>query len=298
MVLDLTSDQCVWSQAGVVPPRACINAFDCTTCSFDQLLQRKLEVARRLVEDEEALTSWRDPSRYAKASFAERPCRHMLTGAVPVKYCSRNFECASCPYDQMLEDAEPLQDSASPVLEPVAGFTWTPGHYLSGGHVWVRVEYGGRVRIGLDDFAARLLGPLDALTLPGLGAAMGPGGTPFELRRGDKVATLKSPVEGVVVAVNSAIEPRPGEAHRAPYGAGWLLMLEPTQLRKDLRALRYDAEASAFIEQEAARLASLLCEGEAQPYALAATGALALDDIVGKVPGADWDLLVKTFLTP
>lgn len=301
VVLDLTSDQCVWSAAGVIPARACHNAFDCTSCSLDTAIQRKLETGRLLAASGDATVSWRAPSRYAAAGFTERPCRHMLTGAVPVKYCSHNFECDTCPYDQMVEDAEPLQADPTPQLDPVAGFTLARQVYLSRGHLWASVEYGGRVRIGLDDFTTRLLGPPDGLRLPRLGASLDTTTPKIQVRRGGRVAAVPSPIRGIVVAVNPTLETAPEAVHNAPYGAGWLLMVEPTHLRADLKGLLFGEEALAHLDQEAQRLAALLHEeperaAPAPKHALAATGGEALRDIVDTVPGADWDVLVRTFL--
>lgn len=303
VVLDLTSDQCVWAAAGVIPARACHNAFDCTSCSLDTTIQRKLETGRLLAASGDATVSWRAPSRYATAAFTERPCRHMLSGAVPVKYCTHNFECETCPYDQMLEDAEPLQAAPTPELEPVAGFTFARRYYLARNHLWVSVEYGGHVRIGLDDFAARLLGPPDALLLPRLGATLDTTTPKLQIQRGGRVAAVPSPIRGIVLATNPTLETTPGAVHDAPYGAGWLLIVEPTHLRADLKALLFGEEALAHLDQEAQRLAALLHEeperAAAPPkHALAATGGEALRDIVDTVPGADWDLLVQTFLNP
>lgn len=41
MVFDMTSNECIWSKAGVVAHRLCHNAFDCLSCSFDKAIQRK-----------------------------------------------------------------------------------------------------------------------------------------------------------------------------------------------------------------------------------------------------------------
>jgi glycine cleavage system H lipoate-binding protein len=318
----------------VEAPRACHNAFDCTGCSFDRLVQRKLATNELLARSGDPTVGWRDPARYQKAGPTERPCRHMLTGLLPVKYCSRNFECATCPVDQMLEDAEPLQEPPRPRLENVAGFYWARGLYLSPGHLWVRVEYGGQVRLGIDDFAARLLGPPNRVDLPRLGAALTGGQrSSLALVRDGKEAALTSPLQGVVVAVNPVLESRPERVHEDPYGQGWLCLLQPSKLQSSLKRLRYDEEAFPWLEQEAEHLARLLAgepaesvasamataeaqagggasasttpaaaaaaseaPAEVAPLRLAATGGRALDDIVGQVPEARWETLVETFL--
>ncbi len=36
-------------------------------------------------------------------------CIHALTGRAPkLKMCVQNYECAACPFDQMLEDMTPV----------------------------------------------------------------------------------------------------------------------------------------------------------------------------------------------
>jgi glycine cleavage system H lipoate-binding protein len=71
---------------------------------------------------------------------------------------------------------------------------------------------GGQVRIGLDAFAARLLGPMDRIDLPLMGKPFkrDHGGYPHE-RRGALNADLLSPVSGVVTAFNpDRAQPQPG----------------------------------------------------------------------------------------
>ncbi len=58
MIYDMTSQQCIWSAAGVEPYRLCHNAFDCTTCSYD----RKMQSQRREAAKERRPT-WREKGR-------------------------------------------------------------------------------------------------------------------------------------------------------------------------------------------------------------------------------------------
>jgi hypothetical protein len=39
---------------------------------------------------------------------AGKKCLHMLTGHVPFKLCSHNYECKDCAFDQLLDDYDRL----------------------------------------------------------------------------------------------------------------------------------------------------------------------------------------------
>ena len=291
VIFDMTSDQCVWSQAGVAAPRKCHQAFNCMGCEFDELVQKRISQGLALKKDGRS-ESWR--LKLDHLPMEHRKCRHMLTGEVALKYCANNFDCARCEYDQMLEELQLSLEPAAPAARVVAGFAVPDGHYFHRGHAWARVEYGGRVRVGLDDFALRLLGRPDGFELPGLGCAVGLGAPDIRLHREGREARLKSPLDGVVVAVNPRVEERAAAANDAPFGSGWLMMVEPTHLRRDLRNLLFGAESEAWFEDEAARLISLV--SHETDYQLAATGGRMVDDIYGSVDGLDWDDLVTRFL--
>jgi glycine cleavage system H lipoate-binding protein len=280
-VYDMTSQECIWSAAGVVPYRLCDAGFDCTGCSFDQRMQRK------------GARSWRDRTR-AAASSEVRRCRHMLSGYITAKYCPNNFDCANCEFDQLVEEEMRTQHASEPEVRLLEGFALALEHYYSSAHTWARVEYGGQIRIGLDDFAARTLGPAERWDLPQLGSTLDQGEAWGTLFRDENQATLRCPVQGIVLAVNPRLRARPELVNTAPYGQGWVMILQPTRLVRDLRRLRFGEEAERWLQGEAQRLFDLV-HRESQ-YRLAATGARVVQDVYGAVEGLQWDELLRSFL--
>ncbi|MBU2549100.1 MAG: glycine cleavage system protein H [Proteobacteria bacterium] len=292
VVFNMTANQCVWARAGVIKPTVCINAFDCGTCPFDRKMNRLVE--RGGFKDGRASDPLWSPERWLSLPSGERKCRHMLSGRVPLKYCANNFDCAHCQYDQMIEE----EDLAYPVsgLETVqaGGFEVAMNYYYHPGHAWARIEYGGRIRVGLDDFAQRLVGSVDEFDLPKLGTVVRKGRPSVALRRDRLRAETLSPVEGVVVARNPKVLKRAQTAHEAPYGEGWLMVIEPVGLRTGLKHLMFEEQSLAWMEAEASRLGSILADNCG--YRMAATGGRAVDDIYGQVPEIGWDRLVHEFL--
>lgn len=289
-VFGMENDQCVWSRAGVVKPVRCINAFDCLGCSFDRKVQADFQAGAGIAQ------AGPDP-RPARLRLLinQRKCRHMLSGRVAYKLCGHGYNCIRCPYDQMLEDTSVLQHACEPACEHVSGFDVARDYYYHHGHTWARVEYGGRVRIGIDDFALRMLGPQDVIELPGLGRPIRQNSPHARLVRGPNQAETLSPVDGKVVAVNSKINAQAQTANRSPYGQGWLMIIQPSNLRKNLKNLFYGTESLAWMDDEALRLANML--GESSGWKLAASGGEAVADIYGSLPGLDWNRLVADFLS-
>ncbi|MCB2191905.1 MAG: glycine cleavage system protein H, partial [Deltaproteobacteria bacterium] len=103
-----------------------------------------------------------------------------------------------------------------------------------------------------------------------------------------------SPIEGVVVARNPKVLDNPAEANELPYGEGWLLLVEPIRLQRDLKGMHRGEDSVAWMEQESQRLSDLITHDTGQR--LAATGGRMVPDIYGAVPGLDWQHLTDEFL--
>ena len=94
-------------------------------------------------------------------------------------------------------------------------------------HEWVRPEADGTVTIGITDYAQNSLGDITYVQSPKVGAVLAAGAV-FGVVESVKAASdLYAPVAGTVVAVNPALDGAPETVNREPYGAGWMLRLQP-----------------------------------------------------------------------
>jgi len=83
---------------GMVSYRICTNNYDCLTCEFDQMMQD--EMARgEAPELDSAL------ERFKELPGNQRLCRYVLKGDVSYRICTRLFQCTTCEFSQMMEDA-------------------------------------------------------------------------------------------------------------------------------------------------------------------------------------------------
>jgi glycine cleavage system H protein len=133
-------------------------------------------------------------------------------------------------------------------------FSLAEGYHFHQGHSWASAADRDLVTVGLDDFAAQLVGTADAVTLPAVGANVRQGGPGWELRAGGRTLQMVSPVEGTVVAVNRAVLDAPQRAAEDPYGEGWLLKVRPANRQVTLRNLLSGELASAWMQQTVERL--------------------------------------------
>lgn len=275
---------CLWMQTGVVKFKNCDNYYDCTTCKYDHAMGQKAAKGRQL--------TWQESMRRRPAM--DRVCRHSLTQRINTRICAYDYECSKCDFDQYFEDVWTTKNKSMPFeIQQVKGFDVPMGYYFHNGHAWARIESGGYIRIGLDDFSLKLLGQADALDLPLMGKELDQGKVGWGLRRKKNQADVLSPVDGVIVEVNSNVRENPQVANREPYGDGWLFMIRTPDVKGTMNKLMTDQNSLAWINEEVSHLENMI-EEVAGP--LAADGGYLADDIYGNLPDLGWGNLTKKFL--
>lgn len=108
-------------------------------------------------------------------------------------------------------------------------------------HEWARVE-GSNVVVGVTEHAQEALGDVVFVDLPKVGATVSAGKQFGAIESTKAVSDLFSPLSGKVVKVNDALKDNPQTINSDPYGAGWIIELEPSD-SKELAGLM---DASAY----------------------------------------------------
>jgi glycine cleavage system H lipoate-binding protein len=279
-----TSNPCIWMQSGVVDFKSCNNFYDCTTCKYDMGMSKNVH--------NESQISWQDTMR--KRVGTQRICRHTLTRRVGARLCAYDYQCSKCDFDQFFEDVWSAKTPGAPSeVEKVKGFDVPLGYYFHEGHTWARIESGGFVRIGMDDFAMKLLGEPDGFDLPLMGKELDQGRVGWGLKRHDNMADVLSPIQGVIVDVNANVRENPSIANRAPYETGWLFTVRSPDLKAGLNTLMVNEQTVGWTGAEADALVSMI-EQVAGP--LAADGGHLAGDIYGALPNLGWRTLTSRFL--
>jgi glycine cleavage system H lipoate-binding protein len=291
-VAPIARQECIWMKARIINFRLCDNRCDCDHCEFDLNMRRamgeEVRVGRR------ATRSDRTPRIGETFEPAARPCIYALLGEAGVpQACKENYECFHCVVYEKQSAKAKHESFVEPTYSSVSGYKLADDYYYHLGHLWVHMEQGGLVRVGMDDFAAKVFGQSKELQLPFVGASLKQGEVGAVMLRNGHKASMQSPLSGKVVAVNSKAIENPALCHQDSYYSGWLFLLEPYYVRNELKALYFGQETSRWMERENRLL--LECLGP-EYERLAATGGEPTEDLFGSFPEVGWDLLVRTFL--
>jgi glycine cleavage system H protein len=93
-------------------------------------------------------------------------------------------------------------------------------------HEWVTGGPGESVRVGITEYAQDQLGDVVFVELPEVGRQLSAGDVFGEVESTKSVSELFAPVDGEVVAVNSAVVDSPELINSDPYGEGWLIEIK------------------------------------------------------------------------
>jgi glycine cleavage system H lipoate-binding protein len=194
----------------------------------------------------------------------------------------------------MIEDAGHLRGPRPSDHRSKMGYDMARNYYYHKGHSWARVEYGGLVRVGIDDFALRLLGHQNEIEAPPPGSILRQGQPAVILKRCGRRASISSPVDGVVLAINHNLLDKTSIANDAPYEDGWIMVIQPSNLQENLKSLLFDSEGLSWIDDEAMYLNALLAEKSR--LSLVAPDSEPIMDVFKEAPEIGWEQLVEDFL--
>ncbi|HEY0229316.1 MAG TPA: glycine cleavage system protein GcvH [Mycobacterium sp.] len=122
-----------------------------------------------------------------------------------------------------------------------------PDLHYTAEHEWIRRSGDDIARIGITDFAQSALGDVVFVQLPDVGTAVTAGESFGEVESTKSVSDLYAPISGTVSAVNGDLEGSPQLVNSDPYGAGWLVDIQVS----DVAGL--GSAISALLDAEAYR---------------------------------------------
>jgi len=122
------------------------------------------------------------------------------------------------------------------------------GLYYTKEHEWIKVE-NGKCRVGVTDYAQKSLHEVVYADLPNVGKSLTQGVAFGTVESVKAVSELYSPVSGEVIERNEKLVNSPELVNQEPYGAGWIVVVKPSHLQDDLKALM-DAQGYVKILEE------------------------------------------------
>jgi len=159
------------------------------------------------------------------------------------------------------------------------------------GHSWAAPEGKNLVKVGVDDFAQKLVGKIDAIQLPGIGSTVSQGDKGWTLEVDSKKIDMLSPVDGKVVAINERIFDSPENINKYPY-VNWLMKVESPKFSVNKKQLLSGTLAKKWMEEVRENLLSRMSYNLGLVYQ---DGGLLVDGMARSLDKDNWDEIAKDF---
>ncbi len=160
------------------------------------------------------------------------------------------------------------------------------------GHTWASDLGNGRIRIGLDEFAASLLGKIQRIDAPQRGRWVGQGEKGWTVVTDRGEVPMLAPAEGEVVALNDKALGEPETISREPYQGGWLMEIFSPDAQVSFRNLLSGGLARRWMEESMEALRQALSP---RAMATALDGGRIAPQLGGNLPPERWRELTRQF---
>ena len=137
-------------------------------------------------------------------------------------------------------------------MTEIKGYTMPDDLYYHEEHSWARVD-GTRVTVGMNDFFQKEAGDIVFVDLPDEEEDVAQGEVCGKIQSRKWIGKLVSPVSGEIVQINEDLEEETGLINTDPYGKGWVLVIEASDLESELENLIHGDAVADFIEKEVKR---------------------------------------------
>lgn len=171
------------------------------------------------------------------------------------------------------------------------------GVFISEGHCWLSLADDGTARIGIDDFAKKLIGKIDDFEMPNLGMNIKKGQPLFVIKQGNRLIPFKAPISGVVTKINKLLEKDKEALELTPYDNNWFCIVEGENLEQELKELKLGKSAVAFYHDDLENLKKsikMFVDNGANEYELKNNGEI-YSGILEKLGEKDWEDVVNIF---
>jgi len=124
------------------------------------------------------------------------------------------------------------------------------GVFISQGHCWVSMEQDGNAKVGIDDFAKKLIGKIDSIEFPNLGMVVKTGQVLFTIKQGNKTITFNSPISGKVIKINKPLQYDIELLNVTPYDSNWICTIDAEDLDTELKNLKIGKTAVSLYQDD------------------------------------------------
>ncbi len=141
---------------------------------------------------------------------------------------------------------------------PASEFSIPGGVLISKGHCWASLAPDGSVKVGIDDFAKKLVGRVDAIELPSVGATVRAGQPLFVVRQKSRRIQFLAPVSGRVTQVNEALSEMTSKLDETSYHQQWIGEIQGENLDAEIPTLKIGRSAEVLFQEDIGRFIAFM----------------------------------------
>jgi len=139
-------------------------------------------------------------------------------------------------------------------------FSIPGGVFISKNHTWVSMNQAGIAKIGIDDFAKKLIGRVYSIELPNLGMNVKAGQPLFTIKQGNRSITFNSPVSGKVSQINTILKDNVDTLDVTPYERNWVCALDAENLDNEIKEMYIGKSAVSFFQEDIEKFKTTITE--------------------------------------
>lgn len=175
------------------------------------------------------------------------------------------------------------------------------GLFYDKSHTWTFMEKNGQVRVGMDDFLQHVTGSISRVQLKEVGESVYKGEALFTIIQNGKHLTIYSPISGKITSLNDNLYDAPSAINSAPYGEGWVYLIEPTNWFREIQFMISGEKFTSWLTGEFVRLKDFLAQSAGvnlnqHAYVLMQDGGAIKDGILEEMEPEVWEDFQTKFL--
>ena len=151
-------------------------------------------------------------------------------------------------------------------------FNVPAGIFISRNHTWVNVELNGTARIGIDDFARKIISKFDQVELPKLNREIKKGELLLTIKYNSHAINISSPISGKVTVLNTEHLEHPELIGLIPFELSWMCCIEPSNLAEELRSLKIGVDSINWYREEIDKYTEIVKAAERQSAPIESPG--------------------------
>ncbi len=202
-----------------------------------------------------------------------------------VSYLYRREEIAEASVQPTEKPVRP------PRIQREYGFDVPQGYCFHPGHTWALDEGSQMARVGMDGFAANLLGKIDRIEVVGLNRWVRQGQKLMTVTHEGTSVDLLAPVEGVVTSVNGNVLRDPNCVAGDPYKDGWICVMKAPDTSTNIKNLVQGSMVAPWMQNNFSRLNAMT----AAAGATAQDGGIPMAGLLDRVSSELRQRIVKEF---